>query len=512
MSVDSLTDILSNRQNFQLEDGPVATETSMFEESLPAEANVPWQGDLLEMFLKNQLRLAPIMPLLALLLGMTVIHWMPSITVAAWIFGVVGCNAIQLYLCRLYFKQARNPREQREWIGMMSASELMLGAFLILPLFFFWPHADSTEGSFVIAAIMVVSVSRFLVVNNFMPVLIAGTGMITIGVAVRCLAEGGPIYFALASLIIMLEVFFLFIARQLQETARDMIVFRNQKDVLIAELKQERDRAEGERSKAETANRAKSTFLANMSHELRTPLNAILGFSEILERELFGPIANLTYKDYAGDIHASGRYLLGLINDILDISRIEAGRREINEEPVPLLDALEQAKHLLEINASEKNIAITIAVASGLPKIMGDVRAVNQVAINLLTNAIKFTPKNGAVKLSAQRSASGAIEMCVEDNGPGIPANELEQALAAFSRGSFATKKAVDGVGLGLSIVKGIMDLHGGTVEIRSVVGNGTKVVCTFPVKRVLSGPRGEILSSDAVQSDTQRRLIGLTG
>jgi two-component system, cell cycle sensor histidine kinase PleC len=500
---------ISSRDNFHVPDLSVDASSA---EALSAIADTPWQADLLEMFLRNQLRVAPTMPLLSTLLAITALHWVPLATVVTWLLGVWGCIAIQLFLCHLYFKRPRNEMEQAEWIGMMSASELMQGTFWVLPLFFFWPEANAFQGTFLVASILAVNAVRFLVVSNFMPVLIAGTGVMTIGVALRCVSEGGPIYFAMTGLIVTLEVFFLFIARQLQETARDMVIFRSQKDILILQLKLERDRAETERKKAETANHAKSSFLANMSHELRTPLNAILGFSEILERELFGPMTNNAYKDYAGDIHSSGRYLLGLINDILDLSRIEAGRRDIREEPVHMLEPLLHAQHLLEMNAAKKNTNVQIDADTALPKVWGDARAINQIAINLLANAIKFSPEYGKIKMLARRTSSGEMQLVVKDNGPGIPAAEIEQAMSAFTRGSLAAKKAIDGAGLGLSIVKGIMDLHGGKIEIKSDLGQGTEVICTFPASRLLSGPRGEIMGGPNIKSDSQRKLIALTG
>jgi two-component system, cell cycle sensor histidine kinase PleC len=503
---------MTNRQNFHLDDMSQHQKRILLEDSLPAEMEVPWQGDLLEIFLRNQLRLAPIMPIMCLLLAFTALSWMPVTLVAIWLLGALGCNAIQLYICNHYFKKPRNSSEQREWIGMLAASELMVGSSWILPLFFFWPQVNQTQGMFLIAALMTVNVVRFMIVSNFMPVLVAGTGIITIGVALRCVSEGGAVYLAMTGLFISLEVFFLFIARQLQDTARDMIVFRGQKDLLIMQLKLERDRAENEQKKAESANQAKSSFLANMSHELRTPLNAILGFSEILEGEMFGPMTNRTYKDYAGDIHNSGQYLLGLINDILDISRIEAGRRDIHEEPVSIADILRKAQHLLAGSAAEKSMHVNIQDQHALPKIWGDARAIQQIAINLLSNSVKFSQKGGSVTLAVARNNTGGIALSVKDNGPGIPEHEIEQASAAFTRGSLAAKKAVDGAGLGLSIVKGIMKLHNGKFEIKSAPGCGTEVICTFPSQRVLSGPRGEIIAAPGLQSDSHRRLISLTG
>ena len=430
----------------------------------PAKApidDMAWHGEFLEIFLRNQMKLAPVMPLLVLFMAATVTLWVPWTTAVTWALGAIGCSAVQVYLCKFYFSRPRNVPEQRDWIGMIAASELFQGMFWVMPLFFFWPNSDSLQNTFLVAAIIAVSVVRLLIVSNFMPVLIAGTGVMTIGVAVRCVAEGNAIYLSLAGLIITLEVFYLFVARQLQDTLRDMIIFRQQKDGLIQELKAERDRADVERQKAENANRAKSSFLANMSHELRTPLNAILGFSEVLEREMFGPLANRAYRDYAGDINTSGRYLLGLINDILDLSRIEAGRVELREEPMALVTALQNAQHLLGMKAAEKDTFVEIQVEPNVPKVMCDQRAVNQVAINLLTNAIKFSPPKGRVVMSVKRTTAGAVALSVKDNGPGIPAQEIEHALSAFSRGSVAAKKAIDGAGLGLPIVKGLMEMHG---------------------------------------------------
>jgi two-component system, cell cycle sensor histidine kinase PleC len=345
-----------------------------------------------------------------------------------------------------------------------------------------------------------------------MPVLLAGTGVIGLGLAVRCVFEHNVVAYSLAGLIIMLEVFFLFVSRQLQETAKDRLKFRSEKDALIEELRQEKQRAEDERCKAEDANRAKSAFLANMSHELRTPLNAILGFSEVLENELFGPMQNIKYKNYAGDIHDSGRYLLTLINDILDLSRIEAGRHELMEEPTHLRECMDHASNMLAARAKEKSIRVRVDVAANLPKLLCDYRAMNQIAINLLTNAVKFTPNGGDVVMSAQVQPDGRMNLTVSDNGPGIPLSEQQQLLHAFSRGTQATKLAIEGAGLGLPIVKGLMDVHGGRLEISSEPGNGTAVICSFPSARVLSGPRGEAISSAAVKTETQRKLIAITG
>ena len=237
-----------------------------------------------------------------------------------------------------------------------------------------------------------------------------------------------------------------------------------------------------------------------------------MGFSEVLKHEMFGPMTVPVYKNYADDIHHSGHYLLALINDILDLSRIEAGRRDVHEEPLSVLVAVEEVNHLLLLKAAEKNIDVEVHVPDNLPKLMADRRALNQILINLLSNAIKFTPPGGQVEIISGRNDKGGLFIRVKDNGPGIPAHEIEQALSAFARGSFATKKAIDGAGLGLPIVKGLMEVHGGEIVIRSGNGPGTEATVTFPERRVLGGPRGEVLAAPTISSESQRKLIAITG
>ena len=224
-----------------------------------------------------------------------------------------------------------------------------------------------------------------------------------------------------------------------------------------------------------------------MSHELRTPLNAILGFSEVMKGDMLGPDAILTYREYAGDIHTSGQHLLNLINEILDLSRIEAGRYELNEEPVNFANVTEDCHRLVKLRATNRGITIIERAEPDLPKIWADERAVRQICLNLLSNAIKFTPQGGEIRIKVGWTASGGQYLSVRDTGTGIPEDEIPIVMASFGQGSNAIKSAEQGAGLGLPIVKGLIELHGGTFTLKSKLREGTEVVVTFPAERVMT-------------------------
>jgi two-component system cell cycle sensor histidine kinase PleC len=262
---------------------------------------------------------------------------------------------------------------------------------------------------------------------------------------------------------------------------------RAEKDALIGELEQAKAISDEARRRAEAANISKSRFLAQMSHELRTPLNAILGFSEVMKSEVFGEHSVPAYKEYSADIHNSGVHLLGLINEILDLSRIEAGRYELNEESVSLSAVVEDCRHLLMLRASNRGITIHEMFEQDLPKIWADERAVRQICLNLLSNAIKFTPSGGEIWLKVGWTASGGQYLSCKDTGPGIPEEEIPIVLASFGQGSNSIKSAEQGAGLGLPIAKSLVDLHGGTFTLKSKLRIGTEVVVTFPPERVVA-------------------------
>jgi two-component system cell cycle sensor histidine kinase PleC len=223
-----------------------------------------------------------------------------------------------------------------------------------------------------------------------------------------------------------------------------------------------------------------------------------------MKTEIFGPHSVPAYKDYCGDIHNSGVHLLGLINEILDLSRIEAGRYELNEEPVGLTGVVAECGHLLQMRAKTRGLTIHEVFESDMPKLWADERAVRQICLNLLSNAIKFTPQGGEIWLKAGWTASGGQYMSVRDTGPGIPEEEIPIVLASFGQGSNSIKSAEQGAGLGLPIAKSLTDLHGGTFSLKSKLRIGTEVIITFPPERVMSALAPLEQPAPPIQPSTQ--------
>jgi PAS domain S-box-containing protein len=236
---------------------------------------------------------------------------------------------------------------------------------------------------------------------------------------------------------------------------------------------------------AEMANRAKSKFLANMSHELRTPLNAIIGFSEIMRDELFGPLGSQRYTEYAKDINDSGAHLLSVIDDILDISKIEAGRYPIEEQDLDLAEVLRWSIEIVRPHTTDKRQAIGLAIPSDLPLLNADIRAIRQIMLNLLSNASKFTPHYGHIDITVRLRADDTLELAVSDSGIGIPADKLDEVMEPFGQVDDSTARQHGGTGLGLPITKSLIEMHGGSFRLDSVMGKGTTATLTFPAERL---------------------------
>jgi signal transduction histidine kinase len=260
--------------------------------------------------------------------------------------------------------------------------------------------------------------------------------------------------------------------------------FNRRLEAQARQLEAQAQELERARDAALHANRAKSEFLAHMSHELRSPMNAIIGFSEMMTREVMGPIHPPKYREYAEDIQGSSTHLLSLINDILDLSKIEAGKLQLNEGAVDLAAAAESARRLVAVRAGDSHIVLRKKLPANLPRLAGDERMVKQMILNLLANAIKFTPARGVVTLSAGCDEKGALFVSVADTGQGIAAAEIPRILEAYGRSDVAEKGVAEGTGLGLTLVKAMIELHGGALEIESEPGRGSTFTLRFPRDR----------------------------
>ncbi len=247
------------------------------------------------------------------------------------------------------------------------------------------------------------------------------------------------------------------------------------------------DRYASEKTRAEMANRAKSEFLANMSHELRTPLNAIIGFSEMMENESFGPLGSAKYSEYVQDIRSSGHHLLDVIGDILDMSKIEAGRYRIDFEDIDFTDLAEDSIRMMEVKAGDKALAFEIDVAPGL-RLTGGRRPLKQILLNILSNAVKFTPPEGRIRVRI-RQVADAVLISVSDSGIGIPRHALDKLGRPFEQVENQYIKSHQGSGLGLAISKSLTEMHGGRLRISSREDNGTQVSIRLPVTQPVGAP-----------------------
>ncbi|MDA7946052.1 MAG: HAMP domain-containing histidine kinase [Hyphomicrobiaceae bacterium] len=450
------------------------------------ETKPGFEYELLLMFVQNELSAALAIPLLAIVVAMASMFWSPASELIFWLSTVFVSKGILLAMCRRFTKLPRSQVNVRQWRSKFVAAEFLYGMTWASVVFVSVYSTDQSPYIFLFACLTVVIAMRMMFASTVMPIVYVGTIPLTAALVVRFAMLDTPFYWAMAALAVGVHIYFIFILNGLHSTVMTMLEYRAEKELLIAELEQSKSISDEARRRAESANIAKSRFLATMSHELRTPLNAILGFSEVMKSEILGPHSNPTYREYASDIHESGEHLLNLINEILDLSRIEAGRYELQEEPIGLADVAEDCQRLLKLRAEKKGLRIIENVQPGLAKLWVDERAIRQVCLNLLSNAIKFTPSEGAISITVGATQSGGQFLSINDTGPGIPEDEIPRVLTNFGQGSLAHQTAEGGTGLGLPIVMGLVELHGGTFDIKSRLRQGTLVTVTFPPERVM--------------------------
>jgi signal transduction histidine kinase len=279
--------------------------------------------------------------------------------------------------------------------------------------------------------------------------------------------------------LIVIAVLTLFLLRWLSEESRWRSVVRDREN----RLSEQAVDLMAARDQAETAQRARGQFLANMSHELRTPLNAVLGFSDIFRQEMLGPIGNPKYREFAEDIHSSGRHLLDIINNILDLTKIDSGKLELADDEVDIPDLLQFCGKLVADTARSGNVSLEIAVPRQAPALRGDIIRLRQILLNLLSNAIKFTPEGGRVIVSGEL-AGAVFVLRISDTGIGMSPDEAHKAMQPFYQVDNSNARRYEGTGLGLPLTKSLVELHGGSIRIDSAHGEGTTVMVSLPIAR----------------------------
>jgi two-component system, cell cycle sensor histidine kinase PleC len=443
-----------------------------------------FERDTLELYAKAKGSACLILSAYTLMVAAALLLWGNALVVVLW----AACTLCSLSLSALAAKRiAENQADVA-----FSRIELNLVALETLQSFVWGTVAmvafigSGTQTVFILIALLVYAAAASIVASSVKRCILAALAPVALAVSALMATAGTQEAMLLTALALGGLVFFFLLALRTHDMSVATLGYRAEKDLLIGALEEANAKHDEARRRAEEANLAKSRFLATMSHELRTPLNAILGFSEVMKSELFGPHTVEQYKDYSLDIHSSGQHLLNIINEILDLSRIEAGRYELSEEAIDLAALADECRHMLDMRAKAKQITLVTQMEPYLPRMWADERAIRQVIINLLANGIKFTPSGGEVMIKVGWTQSAGQYVAIKDNGPGIPEDEIPTVLETFGRGSAAIKGAEQGTGLGLPIVKALVELHGGQFHLRSKLREGTEVIVMLPAGRVI--------------------------
>jgi two-component system, cell cycle sensor histidine kinase PleC len=454
---------------------------------LSKNGNHAFDRDMLSMHVNAVLQAASVGPLFIALVAGIGLYLSPSGNLIAWALMMLCLHAISLLLARRFSRKEIASTETAKWRRRLLCAQVLIGigwgAFAFQSCsacggdsFYFY------KGAALLFAISITAMSSFMLRQS---VLIGFVPMVAV-LLFNAVVSRHILDIGLTAMCATAVVFFHYIGDRLYRSNLTLMSYQSEKDDLIAELEVAKSMSDEARRRAEEANLAKSRFLASMSHELRTPLNAILGFSEVMSSEVLGPLPNPTYREYAGDIHRSGEHLLNLINEILDLSRIEAGRYDLNEEALSLLEVAEDCVGMVQLRARAKDIVIKPQFEKELPQVWADEKAIRQVMLNLLSNAVKFTSQGGEISIKVGWTAGGGQYVAIKDNGPGIPEEEIPVVLSAFGQGSIAIKSAEQGTGLGLPIVQAILAKHDGQFVLRSKLREGTEAIAILPSTRVL--------------------------
>jgi two-component system cell cycle sensor histidine kinase PleC len=426
-----------------------------------------------------------VLPVGAVLLALAESAWVPQWRLVLWCGIIVAATAAFETAYRTLEKRLdKSPAGVGRRARAITAMTFLQSVAWCSMALFLWPGAAASSGQMLLFLTLACTLAGWASMGavHFANGALAMPVYLVTLVAMPLLG-GTPLGGFLAALSAAFWFMMVALFNTNYETREKMLRLVDERGQLIDLLQAAKGESDVARDRAEAASRAKSQFLANMSHELRTPLNAILGFSEIIQTGATG--SDEQFSEYGGYIHGSGRHLLALINDILDLAKIEAGRFTLHEAEMDIRPAMENTILLVANRAEAGGVAIEIDIEAGFPLLFADERAVRQVFTNLVSNAVKFTPREGRVVLFAGLDADGAPSFGVDDNGVGIAADDQARVFESFGQGRHDAVIAERGTGLGLPIVRGLVEAMGGHVVLESAQGSGTRVTVTLPTSRV---------------------------
>lgn len=436
----------------------------------PATQTERLHSDMMRELARSTLRELPMMPFSAVALGILGGAFVGVFEAMAWSTAMLAtCVALWLASKR-YLRTSDGSQRARldEWLLMIASGGQAVTTVCFALVF--W-QSGSSEWNLML--LMIVMVSTILGVSLTATSIPTAFAIMTIHLIVTvslCMWEGGTTFHALAALSPIFAVVVIGSAHRAHTRVRGLLVLAYERDTLIENLK--------------AANQTKRTFMANMSHELRTPLNAILGFSEVMKDEVMGPIGSPLYRTYVGDIHTSGSQLLGMVNDILDLARIEDGGAALADDCFAVTAVGTQAVRTFGDEARKRDITLVTALEPTLA-VRWDVRSAKQIAFNLMSNALKFTPAGGTITLSAGLSPDGGAWFSIRDTGCGIAPELHAKIFESFGQGRHDLAKK-QGSGLGLAIVRGLVEAHGASIEVLSQTGCGATFTIRIPADRVV--------------------------
>jgi two-component system cell cycle sensor histidine kinase PleC len=423
------------------------------------------------------------MPIFAAIMCLMFSKWVAPSLLALWFcFVVIGGAPLGIMAFRFPRRSVEDLRRW-PWVSVATLAYMLFTAAWSSFGIMFWRAGDDQNNLLILLLLGCTLAGNSALVGASRPLSINGYAVYGVSVVVLPLLTGGVLFDSISAMALVFVAYMAFMSRQIYATARDMLLLRHDKDALIEALAKSKAQSEKALKRAEAANRSKSEFLANMSHELRTPLNAIIGFSEMIHSRACGtnPEKNI---EYGHIIHQSGHHLLALINDILDLAKIEAGALSLRESRFDFGQLIGQCAELMQAKAELSDISLHCEPVAEPIEIQADERAIRQIVLNLLSNSLKFTPALGCVRTFLRIEADGQIAFGVTDTGYGIREEDIERVFESFGQGRHDVAMPDKGTGLGLPIIKGLAEAHGGSVSLKSRVGEGTTVTVTLPAAR----------------------------